>query len=193
MIRRPPRSTRTDTVFPYTTLFRSPVDTLAAFGELARDATHAVDRVALLVRGQQQRHGASVAGVHGDETLQCNHERGHAALHVRRAAAVEHAVADFRYEGVAGPGLAWAGRQHVGVAEQHQYRVARAVRGPEVVHLAEAQVLAGEAGATQAFGNQRLAAGVVGGDRGPRDQVAGEIEDFAHGPIVVAGRAWPAL
>src|SRR3546814_12195491 len=32
MIRRPPRSTRTDTLFPYTTLFRSPdlIDTLAA-------------------------------------------------------------------------------------------------------------------------------------------------------------------
>src|SRR3546814_13776106 len=28
MIRRPPRSTRTDTLFPYTTLFRSLVDTL---------------------------------------------------------------------------------------------------------------------------------------------------------------------
>src|SRR3546814_13446050 len=27
MIRRPPRSTRTDTLFPYTTLFRSPVRT----------------------------------------------------------------------------------------------------------------------------------------------------------------------
>src|SRR3546814_18592405 len=27
MIRRPPRSTRTDTLFPYTTLFRSHVDT----------------------------------------------------------------------------------------------------------------------------------------------------------------------
>src|SRR3546814_4131671 len=26
MIRRPPRSTRTDTLFPYTTLFRSPSD-----------------------------------------------------------------------------------------------------------------------------------------------------------------------
>src|SRR3546814_17944181 len=26
MIRRPPRSTRTDTLFPYTTLFRSPTD-----------------------------------------------------------------------------------------------------------------------------------------------------------------------
>src|SRR3546814_2516770 len=29
MIRRPPRSTRTDTLFPYTTLFRSTVDNLA--------------------------------------------------------------------------------------------------------------------------------------------------------------------
>src|SRR3546814_10633987 len=28
MIRRPPRSTRTDTLFPYTTLFRSPIDIL---------------------------------------------------------------------------------------------------------------------------------------------------------------------
>src|SRR3546814_14850749 len=28
MIRRPPRSTRTDTLFPYTTLFRSPADVL---------------------------------------------------------------------------------------------------------------------------------------------------------------------
>src|SRR3546814_7647995 len=28
MIRRPPRSTRTDTLFPYTTLFRSPVSAL---------------------------------------------------------------------------------------------------------------------------------------------------------------------
>src|SRR3546814_5933208 len=29
MIRRPPRSTRTDTLFPYTTLFRSPTDRAA--------------------------------------------------------------------------------------------------------------------------------------------------------------------
>src|SRR3546814_7539873 len=37
MIRRPPRSTRTDTLFPYTTLFRSdrhPAD-LEPFGQLA--------------------------------------------------------------------------------------------------------------------------------------------------------------
>src|SRR3546814_3732685 len=30
MIRRPPRSTRTDTLFPYTTLFRSPTEDLRA-------------------------------------------------------------------------------------------------------------------------------------------------------------------
>src|SRR3546814_10142443 len=36
MIRRPPRSTRTDTLVPYTTLFRSDVETaLAGFASLA--------------------------------------------------------------------------------------------------------------------------------------------------------------
>src|SRR3546814_11034650 len=34
MIRRPPRSTRTDTLFPYTTLFRSEVAVLAGGGEV---------------------------------------------------------------------------------------------------------------------------------------------------------------
>src|SRR3546814_5518810 len=38
MIRRPPRSTRTDTLFPYTTLFRSRVhDRLAAAADRAHD------------------------------------------------------------------------------------------------------------------------------------------------------------
>src|SRR3546814_20234193 len=36
MIRRPPRSTRTDTLFPYTTLFRSLGDQLARLLPLAR-------------------------------------------------------------------------------------------------------------------------------------------------------------
>src|SRR3546814_7301125 len=34
MIRRPPRSTRTDTLFPYTTLFRSPVASAVMNGRL---------------------------------------------------------------------------------------------------------------------------------------------------------------
>src|SRR3546814_13179233 len=41
MIRRPPRSTRTDTLFPYTTLFRS--DRLAEIGRILR--LLAIDRV----------------------------------------------------------------------------------------------------------------------------------------------------
>src|SRR3546814_12066294 len=40
MIRRPPRSTRTDTLFPYTTLFRSGLADASA-GEVAADAARA--------------------------------------------------------------------------------------------------------------------------------------------------------
>src|SRR3546814_9949841 len=49
MIRRPPRSTRTDTLFPYATLFRS-------FPQ-ARDA------VALLGGAEQHRHDEIVGGI----------------------------------------------------------------------------------------------------------------------------------
>src|SRR3546814_19525316 len=43
MIRRPPRSTRTDTLFPYTTLFRSPPVShrIAVAAERAEDIQHA--------------------------------------------------------------------------------------------------------------------------------------------------------
>src|SRR3546814_9673278 len=40
MIRRPPRSTRTDTLFPYTTLFRSPGALPEAGGRAARGLLH---------------------------------------------------------------------------------------------------------------------------------------------------------
>src|SRR3546814_7683891 len=44
MIRRPPRSTRTDTLFPYTTLFRSAQkgrrSTFLAFGDLRRSPAY---------------------------------------------------------------------------------------------------------------------------------------------------------
>src|SRR3546814_9052792 len=43
MIRRPPRSTRTDTLFPYTTLFRSPSKLCAH--DLAQGWTAGVDKV----------------------------------------------------------------------------------------------------------------------------------------------------
>src|SRR3546814_6851962 len=55
MIRRPPRSTRTDTLFPYTTLFRSE----------GAGAKHMPDGVADLVEGlfDVGRDGEHVAGV----------------------------------------------------------------------------------------------------------------------------------
>src|SRR3546814_17203700 len=59
MIRRPPRSTRTDTLFPYTTLFRSP-----AGGERRREevagARHAGDHRAL--EGPRPHAGAGLGG-----------------------------------------------------------------------------------------------------------------------------------
>src|SRR3546814_15496140 len=51
MIRRPPRSTRTDTLFPYTTLFRSTVD-------LSGDLVPYVDRkLGLRAPRPRHRHG----------------------------------------------------------------------------------------------------------------------------------------
>src|SRR3546814_5058057 len=66
MIRRPPRSTRTDTLFPYTTLFRSkacPSTRLPGVRERCRPHEHvlsmpptaAEDRLADLYRNQDRR------------------------------------------------------------------------------------------------------------------------------------------
>src|SRR3546814_17864380 len=46
MIRRPPRSTRTDTLFPYTTLFRSPAAAGLSAGSRARRAGQGMGEVA---------------------------------------------------------------------------------------------------------------------------------------------------
>src|SRR3546814_16094180 len=53
MIRRPPRSTRTDTLFPYTTLFRSPV--AAAGGAAGRHGLRR-GRAGLAHAGRRAHH-----------------------------------------------------------------------------------------------------------------------------------------
>src|SRR3546814_14928164 len=58
MIRRPPRSTRTDTLFPYTTLFRSGQRTLKHIARL-KGARHTVSRI----RKQPQLRSDSSRGV----------------------------------------------------------------------------------------------------------------------------------
>src|SRR3546814_13180476 len=51
MIRRPPRSTRTDTLFPYTTLFRSVVDQPGQAWGAAADFRRRLDDPPRLTRG----------------------------------------------------------------------------------------------------------------------------------------------
>src|SRR3546814_3633864 len=63
MIPRPPRSTRTDTLFPYTTLFRSPLASIETLREagLANNLTPE-QRTALLHLGRSEDR---IGGVHG--------------------------------------------------------------------------------------------------------------------------------
>src|SRR3546814_7976855 len=62
MIRRPPRSTRTDTLFPYTTLFLSEV--VDQVDQTANDAVDATDLT--LATQEQVRAGANVTDMDGN-------------------------------------------------------------------------------------------------------------------------------
>src|SRR3546814_9976625 len=58
MIRRPPRSTRTDTLFPYTTLFRSLIDDAI---EIFEDRRAVGDRFFMLPRFEDEAERVHVA------------------------------------------------------------------------------------------------------------------------------------
>src|SRR3546814_9593225 len=75
MIRRPPRSTRTDTLFPYTTLFRSAAARQRARGAGAHDASeepahdeHARERPVDEPQGGVAERRGETEGSHRDET-----------------------------------------------------------------------------------------------------------------------------
>src|SRR3546814_12452983 len=79
MIRRPPRSTRTDTLFPYTTLFRSPVTTRGP------RATLAVTRVVPAKAGDTAgRPGPGVPHVFGDSLAVHDHLHDRLQARLRR-------------------------------------------------------------------------------------------------------------
>src|SRR3546814_15184938 len=61
MIRRPPRSTRTDTLFPYTTLFRSYIDIYGHTDSSGSDSYN---------QGLSERRAASVADYLGTRGVQ---------------------------------------------------------------------------------------------------------------------------
>src|SRR3546814_7997902 len=83
MIRRPPRSTRTDTLFPYTTLFRS--DSTAEFQQaLRREIREAM---------KQMRRGGVPAPIVHQAAVATQHIDRAAAIHqraLRDAAVVAH-------------------------------------------------------------------------------------------------------
>src|SRR3546814_13460484 len=67
MIRRPPRSTRTDTLFPYTTLFRSALLERRTRRQLIFDlAVIAVGRRLKLLRDDEKQPDAGKEGEHAD-------------------------------------------------------------------------------------------------------------------------------
>src|SRR3546814_12343823 len=76
MLRRPPRSTRTDTLFPYTTLFRSQRDRVAGLDLVRRQVDRgAVDRDAA-VRDQLARGRAGHGEAHAvDDVVQAGFEQ----------------------------------------------------------------------------------------------------------------------
>src|SRR3546814_3079850 len=70
MIRRPPRSTRTDTLFPYTTLFRSVED--ADIAELRLDAEVEADRCR-----QDQKRGTELRQPRIDDQVRAREHTDH--------------------------------------------------------------------------------------------------------------------
>src|SRR3546814_6808141 len=61
MIRRPPRSTRTDTLFPYTTLFRSICDFIRLFNRVGDDGGKCLSQVPFaaalrIAQGRSEEH-----------------------------------------------------------------------------------------------------------------------------------------
>src|SRR3546814_9463294 len=58
MIRRPPRTTRTDTLFPYTTLFRSAADARRHRRRAAGARDHRMGRLCRPLRGEPLGRGA---------------------------------------------------------------------------------------------------------------------------------------
>src|SRR3546814_14918387 len=69
MIRRPPRSTRTDTLFPYTTLFRSNLAIITAYNDML-SAHQPFERFPEIIR-QAARDAGGVAQVAGGVPAMC--------------------------------------------------------------------------------------------------------------------------
>src|SRR3546814_17255632 len=149
MIRRPPRSTRTDTLFPYTTLFRS------EYGALELDKS--------VLRGENDRLTASVTvrnagAVAGEEIVQLyiGDPVASRSRPLRELKAFQKILLP--------PGEAWRVSFEITVAHLRFFRAAR-LGAPE--HLWEPGTFIVEAGAS----SQKLAASTIHRRAGERKGV----------------------
>src|SRR3546814_17845165 len=94
MIRRPPRSTRTDTLFPYTTLFRSGRLAQARVGRLldrlVRQRARARDDAALADGVDVARHDADLALAGGDDARAVRADEHDILVALQRALDTQH-------------------------------------------------------------------------------------------------------
>ncbi len=116
----------------------------------------AVDRDALLVAGDQERDRALRLAAGGGEMVEHRGKpAGDRALHVDGAAAVQHAVSDVGAERRVLPVRLVARRHHVGVAGEHEMRLAGADAGVEVLDIVGAGLGEGDAVDGKARARQR--------------------------------------
>src|SRR3546814_9233326 len=100
MIRRPPRSTRTDTLFPYTTLFRSVEQHLADAGRIAQpavgeafgDLDHQLDAAVVGARRQQFADALDQLAEHEGNGLDVKLEIGRAHSELQSLMRISYAV-----------------------------------------------------------------------------------------------------
>src|SRR3546814_12281260 len=103
MIRRPPRSTRTDTLFPYTTLFRSPDPRQPGLSRIALGAGQERDRLSRRNRARPARLSPRVTRrPDRDRVRLAGARRAAAPGELRRASDRERVGKDVSTSGVAG-------------------------------------------------------------------------------------------
>jgi hypothetical protein len=150
------------------------VDRLAALAQGLGDGDRAVDGVAFLIGSKQEGDRAAVLGLGGDEGFGGGDESCQRSFHVGGAAPVQHPLLAQRLEGIAVPLFERAAGDDVGMTGQTEQRTAAAAARPEVADRAALDELAAEADGFETAGDDRQAAGVVGGQRATGDELLGE-------------------
>src|SRR3546814_7576385 len=82
MIRRPPRSTRTDTLFPYTTLFRSPRPETCGFSSIRERRQRLFPPPKFALPHQSVRVSVAIDNHHRDEPLAVQPPKNPHPVHV---------------------------------------------------------------------------------------------------------------